>query len=258
MTSDFRDKSILIAGFGGLLGSVLVKALLNEGAKVYAFDLDVNKSSERLRELGVDVESERLFLKSVDITNENILENYMLQLDSIDGAINAAYPRNRGYGKTVEDVSLESFNENVSLHLGSAFVFMKICLKIFKSNKQPFSLVNVGSIYGVVAPDFEIYKNTSMTMPIEYAAIKSSIIHLTRYLSSYASDSRFKVNCISPGGIFDNHQEPFLSQYKNKTLGKGLLNVTDVIGPILFLLSDRSKFITGQNIIVDDGFTISS
>jgi NAD(P)-dependent dehydrogenase (short-subunit alcohol dehydrogenase family) len=153
-------------------------------------------------------------------------------------------------------VSLEDFNENLSLHLGSSFLFMQQCAAYFVRNKTPFSLVNVSSIYGVVAPKFDIYANTSMTMPVEYAAIKSAIIHLNKYIVNYVADSRFRINSVSPGGIFDCQPEPFLQAYKKHTLGKGMLDIKDVIGTILFLLSEQSQYMNGQNLVVDDGFSL--
>jgi NAD(P)-dependent dehydrogenase (short-subunit alcohol dehydrogenase family) len=142
------------------------------------------------------------------------------------------------------------------LHLGSSFLIMQQCAVYFKNNITPFSLVNIASIYGVVSPDFSIYENTPMTMPVEYAAIKSAIIHLNKYVSEFVHDSRFRVNSVSPGGILDHQPKEFLSKYKNKTHGKGMLLPEEVTSSIIFLLSDQSCYITGQNIIIDDGFTL--
>jgi len=107
-----------------------------------------------------------------------------------------------------------------------------------------------------MAPKFEIYEQTPMTMPVEYAAIKSAVLHLTKYASAYVSDSRFRVNCVSPGGLLDGQPEAFLNAYKNQTNGLGMLAAEDITGTIIFLLSDLSKAITGQNIVVDDGFSL--
>ena len=133
---------------------------------------------------------------------------------------------------------------------------MQQCAAYFKCVQNDFALVNISSIYGVVAPKFEVYNNTKMTMPVEYAAIKSALLHLSRYVVAYVADSRFRVNSVSPGGIFDHQPNDFVSKYASNTNGKGLLDSGDVIGAIVFLLSDSSKYITGQNIVVDDGFTL--
>ena len=116
--------------------------------------------------------------------------------------------------------------------------------------------MTISSIYGVNAPRFEIYENTPMTMPVEYAAIKSAVLQLNRYLASYISDSRFRVNSVSPGGILDQQPGSFLEAYKKQTLGAGMLKPEDITGSIMFLLSDASRYINGQNIVVDDGFSL--
>src|SRR5690606_6802959 len=115
---------------------------------------------------------------------------------------------------------------------------------------------NLSSIYGTATPDFSIYENTPMTMPIEYAAIKSALLHLNKYVSAYVNDSDFRINSVSPGGIFDHQPEDFLKAYKKKTLGSGMLMPDYIVGTVLFLLSEQSKYIVGQNILVDDGFCL--
>ncbi|BCK22159.1 SDR family oxidoreductase [Vibrio cholerae] len=252
-----ENKTIVVAGAGGLLGTRLVPALLKQGARVIAADIHVEAMRERLASLGVDLQDEKLSCCDLDVTKkESVKAFFNQQAQQIDGAVNATYPRNKTYGKHFFDVSLESFNENLSLHLGSAFFFTQQSAAYFKRQQQPFSLVNISSIYGVIAPKFEIYNNTPMTMPVEYAAIKSAIQHLNKYVVSYVNDSRFRINCVSPGGIFDHQPEAFLQAYKEKTHGAGMLDVKEVTGSVLFLLSEQSRYVTGQNIIVDDGYTL--
>ena len=117
-------------------------------------------------------------------------------------------------------------------------------------------LINISSIYGVIAPKFEIYENTLMTTPVEYAAIKSGLIHLTKYMAKYFKGMNIKVNTLSPGGILDSQPEDFLVKYKKECSNKGMLNKSDLKGTLIYLLSDMSKYVNGQNIIVDDGFSI--
>ena len=95
-----------------------------------------------------------------------------------------------------------------------------------------------------------------MSSPIEYSAIKSGIISITKWLAKYYKNKNIKVNCLSPGGIIDNQPKSFLEQYKKSCFSKGMLNPEDLNGTILFLLSDASKYISGQNIIIDDGWSI--
>lgn len=251
------ERRILVAGAGGLLGSNLVKELLKRDYSVVAVDLNESRTVERLNKVGVDQDSfPNLEVSTLDITNEPEVINFFESRCDIVGAVNTTYPRNSSYGKTLMDVTLASFNENISLHLGSYFSFMQQCAKYFQRVDRPLSVVNITSIYGVIAPRFEVYQDTKMTMPVEYAAIKSSIIHLTKYFSKFISDSRFRINCVSPGGILDSQPEAFLESYKKHTNGSGMLDVEDVIGCVIFLLGDESKFVTGQNLVVDDGFSL--
>lgn len=250
-----KNKTVLVAGAAGLIGRSVVQACLAHGAHVIASDLDVAAFKQRLPDDGVATDNPNLTLTTLDLQQADAIQA-LLEKYQPDGAVNCSYPRNKSYGKHFFDVSLQSFNDNLSLNLGSAFLLMQQCAAYFKQTQREFSLVNLASVYGVVAPRFDVYANTSMTMPVEYAAIKSALIHLSKYAAAYVADSRFRVNLVSPGGILDGQPEPFLQKYQAKTMGKGMLDATDVTGAIAFLLSDHARFTNGQNIVVDDGFTL--
>ncbi|PKM48962.1 MAG: short-chain dehydrogenase, partial [Firmicutes bacterium HGW-Firmicutes-7] len=95
------------------------------------------------------------------------------------------------------------------------------------------------------------------TMPVEYAAIKGAIINLTKYLASYLGKYNIRVNCLSPGGVYDHQPESFVKKYSQKVLlGNRMASVDDLTGTLLFLLSDDSKYLTGQNIVVDGGWSL--
>ncbi|MCO4799374.1 MAG: SDR family oxidoreductase [Colwelliaceae bacterium] len=256
MNNQLENQKILVAGAGGLLGVKIVKNALQQGASIIAADINIDLMKKRFLSEGIEIESGTVEYVKLDVTNESDVKKLFKSKLDITGAVNSTYPRNKTYGAHFFDVSLESFNENISLHLGSAFLFTQQCAAYFETNKAPFSLVNISSIYGVVAPKFDIYNGTSMTMPVEYAAIKSAIVHLNKYASAYVNDSKFRVNSVSPGGIFDSQPDDFLTAYKKSTHGKGMLDVEDVVGSILFLLSSQSRFITGQNVLIDDGFSL--
>lgn len=246
-------KTILIAGAAGLLGSALCLMLQQRGALVIAADVNLQHLQERLGSLGV---ADNTILHQVDFNQPDQVARLFESYPKLDGAVNCTYPRLPSYGRHFFDVTLESFNENVQHHLGVAFIFVQQAARHFSVSQHPLSVVNLASVYGVVAPKFEIYKQTPMTMPVEYAAIKAAILHLTRYVSSYVSDSRFRVNAVSPGGLLDGQPAAFLQKYQAQTCGKGMLNPIDVCGAVAFLLSDDSLFMQGQNLIVDDGFTL--
>lgn len=252
-----NNQTILIVGAGGLLGSNLVLSLLDKGCNVVATDIDVALMKNKLITVGINIENERLNLCELNIASEFDVKEFFENLSwHIDGAVNTSYPRNKKYGQHFFDVTLESFNENLGLHLGSAFLFTQQCAAYFMRTKRPFSLVNISSIYGVIAPKFKIYHNTNMTTPVEYAAIKSAIIHLNKYVAAYVNNSSFRINCVSPGGIFDNQDESFIQAYTRETHGKGMLEVDSIIGTVLFFLSNESKYITAQNLTIDDGFSL--
>ena len=95
-----------------------------------------------------------------------------------------------------------------------------------------------------------------MTSPIEYSAIKSGVIAITRWLAKYYKNRCIRVNCVSPGGILDQQPQSFLKKYRDSCTSKGMLDAEDVVGSVLFLLSQQSKYINGQNIVVDDGWSL--
>jgi NAD(P)-dependent dehydrogenase (short-subunit alcohol dehydrogenase family) len=109
-----------------------------------------------------------------------------------------------------------------------------------------------------MAPRFDVYAGTSMTMPVEYAAIKAGLEHMTRYVNAYMKGhcAQFRANCVSPGGILAGQDQQFLNRYGEHCLAKGMLDSKDITGTIMFLLSDNARHVVGQNIIVDDGFSI--
>ena len=134
-----KNKTILIIGAGGLLGAKVVETSLKLGAQVIAADISKNL----INATGLD--KEKVIFESVDITNTESVEDLFDKYGCIDGAVNCTYPRNKSYGAHFFDVKLDSFNENLSLHLGSAFLFTQQCAKYFKKHETPFSLVNISS-----------------------------------------------------------------------------------------------------------------
>lgn len=193
-------------------------------------------------------------INDVDQLNKSI-DKIHEKFTRIDAVINASYPRNKNYGRSFFDVSLEDFNENVNLHLGGYFLVMQKFAKYFCA--QGFgNIINISSIYGINAPKFKIYEKTDMTVPVEYAAIKAGIIHLTKYTAKYLKSKNITVNCISPGGILDDQPKSFLEKYNQECINKGMLNTKDLNSALDFLLSSGSKFVNGQNIVIDDGFTL--
>jgi len=254
-----KDKVVVVTGGAGLLGKEFVKGIMEFGGVGIVADLDESRGKQVEKELATSVPEGKCEFAMMDITSKDSIREVINYLHNkygkIDALVNNAYPRNKSYGRKFEDVEYNDFCENVNLHLGGYFLTSQQFALYFKEQGYG-NIINIASIYGVIAPRFEIYEGTSMTMPVEYACIKSAIIHLTRYMAKYFKGKNIRFNCISPGGIFDNQPEEFLRKYNVFGLTKGMLHKEDVNGTLLFLLSDMSKHINGQNITVDDGWTL--
>jgi NAD(P)-dependent dehydrogenase (short-subunit alcohol dehydrogenase family) len=243
------NKIIVVTGGLGLIGKAFVDSIIEQNGTPVIADI-----IEKPNSIGSGIEYIQM-----DITSKESVQNAILYLDKkysrIDAVINNAYPRNKNYGKHFFDVEYSDFVENLGLNLGGYFLTSQQFAKYFK--KQNFgNIINISSIYGVIAPKFEIYNNTKMTVPIEYSAIKSALIHITQYMAKYFKGYNIRVNAISPGGIFDNQPDTFLKKYKENCITKGMLNQDDLKGVTIFLLSDMSRYVNGQNIVVDDGFSL--
>lgn len=254
--SSLKNKAVIILGSTGLIGKNIVDAFLQSGAKVIG--VDINNSLLKKQEK--HYRDEPFEAICADITNikqvKSLINSSSSKLKGIDAAVNVSYPKNKAYGTDLWDISFNNFSDNISRHLGGYFFFMRECAKYSIKEKRDFSLVNFSSIYGLIPPNFDLYKGTKMTLPAEYVAIKSAIQSLSQYLSSYTKGSKFRVNCICPGGVLDGQDKLFLKRYNSFAHSKGMLNPKDIIGLTAFLCSDDSKYIRGQNIVIDDGFSL--
>ena len=172
----------------------------------------------------------------------------------IDGLVNNAYPRSKDWGNKFEDIKLDSWKQNIDWQLNSYF-YMSQQVAIQMAKQKSGSIINMASMYGVVAPDFTVYDGTNMTMPAGYSAIKGGLINLTRYMASYFGPKQLRVNTVSPGGIFDNQNITFVQNYEKKVPMRRMGTPDDIAPSVVFLLSDESKYITGQNLIIDGGWT---
>ena len=195
----------------------------------------------------------------MDITEAGSIEQAITdckkQFASLDACVNSAYPRTANWGVQFEDLEIGVVQENLKLQLGGAILLTQKMMKHFDSQGHG-NFIHMSSIMGIAAPKFENYEGTSMTSPIEYSAIKSGIISMTSWLANYYKNKNIRVNCISPGGILDQQPQLFLEKYRANCSSEGMLDPEDVTGTVLFLLSDQSKYINGQNIVVDDGWSL--
>lgn len=255
-----EGKVIVVTGGCGLIGSRFVTALADAGATAVAADIDAEKASALAQRLMDEQPDRRVEGAACDITDavslDRMRDDLLRRHGRIDGLVNNAYPRNARYGSMVEDVTFSDFRDNLSMHVGGYFLTMQRLLPALREAPKGGAIVNMGSIYGVVAPRFEVYDGTRMTMPVEYAAIKSGVLHLTRYFAQYLKRDAVRVNAISPGGIEDGQPQSFLAAYNAHGGTKGMLDADDLVGTLVYLMGDGARFVTGQNIIVDDGWSL--
>lgn len=253
-----NGKVVIIIGGAGLLGSAFCKGLLQHGAIVILADIDIEKCHAVCSDINYADAKDSLFPDVVDITDKQSINSLINRVNEkfgkIDAVINNAYPRNKNYGRKLEFVEYNDFCENLNINLGGYFLSTQQFAKFFV-NQCYGHVINISSIYGVVPPRFDIYNGTSMTMPVEYAAIKAAIQHLSIYFMRYYKGTPLRFNCLSPGGVKDNQPSEFLKAYSNYSQFKGMLEPEDLVGTIVFLVSDLSSSINGQNIVVDDGWS---
>lgn len=246
---DLKNKVIIVAGANGLLGKEIGRQLINHEAKVVLadiqFETDFSKDSNAKYHLDL----------SSNDSIKGLVDKTVKHFGRIDGLINAAYPRTPDWGSYhFEDNPFRHWKENVDLQLNSVFYLDQQVALVMEQQKSG-SIVNFGSIYGIVGNDFTIYEDFGGTSPVEYSAIKGGIINLTRYLASYLGKYNIRVNCVCPGGIFDNQRKEFVDRYTHRCPMKRMGQPEDIAPLCLFLVSDGSKYITGQIIAADGGWT---
>jgi len=240
-----QDKIIIVTGGSGLIGKAIIEDIQKKGGFVINIDLSV-ESDLRKGTLQTDITNDTSIIVAVS--------NIISEFGRIDGLVNNAYPRTKDWGKKFEEIIPNSWRKNVDMQLNSYFVMSQTVLKHMKT-KRSGSIVNIASIYGVVGNDFTVYEGTKLTSPAAYSAIKGGIISFSRYLASYYGKENIRINCVSPGGIFANQHPIFVKNYEHRVPLKRMGQPNDIAPTVSFLLSDEAKYITGQNIIIDGGWT---
>lgn len=244
---NLKDKVVLITGGLGIQGPEHAKAFKKVGAKVVITDIK-----------GGDYKMDVTEPDSVKQGVDKIIKEH----GQIDVLVNNAGATGKQVSRAAapfEDQLLEDWEHILKVNLAGTFLCSQAVGK-FMAKQGKGSIINIASIYGLVGPDFSIYKQAEyggkkMGTPTAYAASKGGVISLTRYLASYWADKGVRVNCVTPGGIFDNQSEDFVKAYsKNVPMGR-MARKDEISGAILYLASDLSSYVTGANIVIDGGLT---
>jgi NAD(P)-dependent dehydrogenase (short-subunit alcohol dehydrogenase family) len=255
---NLRNKVAVITGAAGLLGKEFVRALSENGAIVIAADIAKDKGN-KLNKFHTPLEA-KVHFKHLDITKTKSISELIDFADrnhkKIDIWVNSAYPKTKDWGVKLESIPVSSWQKNIDAHLNGYCFCCRAAAEYMKKKKSGGSIINLASIYGILGPDFSIYKNTNMTMPAAYSAIKGGIINFTRYLASYYGEYNIRVNCISPGGILDKQPKIFIKKYQEKTPLRRMAEKEDISGGVVYLASDSAKYITGHNLVIDGGWSI--
>jgi len=250
---DFGNKVIVITGGLGLIGRQLVLAFAEYNGLVVVADIDKGRFEELFAKI------KNLYFEKLDISDpvdiESCIERIIGKWEKIDVWINCAYPRTADWGRWMDDITFDSWNKNIQAHLGGYFWTSKLVLNHMKKRRSG-NLINFGSIYGTLGPNFDIYEGTKITMPVVYSAMKGGILSLTRYYAALYGPYNIRVNSICPGGVYDQQDDIFVEKYSKLTPLKRMAHAYEIAMPVLFLASDSASYITGHTLMVDGGWSV--
>ncbi len=268
MAADFtlQDKVVVVTGALGRLGSSFVKALLAAGARVAA--LDVVDDADRGRALFGEPGPERLRLYAVDVTSKASLKGVLAQIEAAWGAphglINNAAIDAPPDAPASENGPFEDYPESsLERMLDVNVKGVVYCCQVFgaaMARAGAGSIINISSIYGILSPDQGLYqyrrdRGENFFKPVGYSVTKSALINLTRYLAVYWGKSGVRVNTLTFAGVFAEQDPEFLEPYTRKVPLGRMAEPSDYDGPVVFLMSDAARYMTGANVVVDGGFT---
>lgn len=250
-----KGKVALVTGGAGLYGRQIVEALAEAGAKTFLAARSLDKleavaAAERAR--GHDVTALPLDLSS-DESIEQLHATIIDRAGRCDVLINNAVARSALNGWKHE---LDDFDASLRVNASALFKITELFGATMRANKAG-SIINIGSMMGMVGLELGNYVGTDMMpdpSPI-YHYEKGGMISFTRWAASVLGVDGVRVNCLSPGGFFNNQPEPFVKNYSDRTQLGRMANSTDMKGAIIFFASDASLYITGTNLPVDGGYT---
>lgn len=249
-----KNQTALITGGTGWLGTSMAEALLELGAEVFITGRDESKGEELLSKLSG---SGRLhFLKTHAEHEESIvkcIQRASAISNRIDVLVNNAYT---GKSSSLESIELEEWNKSLQMGITSYFLFTKYAVPVMRTNGG--SIINIASMYASVSPQFSIYEDTRFYSSPAYGAAKAAVIQFTRYAACDLAKYKIRVNSISPGAFPSKpvqESEKFISRLSEKNPLGRIGEPWELKGPISFLASSASSYVTGHNLFVDGGWT---
>jgi len=258
-------KTAFVVGGLGLIGREVSLAFASAGAKTIILDLNSEEGAAFTKEL--TRANYNAHFKLLDCANldeiEINLSNLIYELNCPDIFINCSYPRTEDWGKnSFSEVTLETFRQNINIHMNSYVWLAHLMARNMVEAKKKGSIIQLGSIYGILGQDLSVYEGTDMKENMTYSVIKGGITSFTRQMASYYGKNNIRVNTLVPGGLLghsagksDTQSPIFVDQYSKKTPLKRLGRPDEVASTALFLASDAASYITGSTIIVDGGWS---
>ena len=259
------NKVVVVTGGAGLLGQVFCQALVNAGAHVAIVDLDLASAETAAKKINKS-DAQKVVAFESDITSPEsvtqMVANVVKQLGRIDVLVNNAASKGSSldaFFESFEDYSLKTWREVMSVNIDGLFLVAQAVGKQMKKQGGG-SIIQTSSIYGVVAPDQRIYEGSeyngrAINTPAVYSASKAAVNGLTNYLSTYWASSKIRVNSLTPGGIASGQNSEFNKKYSNRVPLGRMGEASELVGALIYLASDASSYVTGQNLIVDGGLS---
>ncbi len=258
---DLQGRVALVTGGAGHIGSAICDALAEMGANIVVIDINKELCETKKGQIIDEFNVEALSIV-IDLTNEQELrkipDRVLKQLHSIDILVNCAAlvgtSSLKGWGVEFKEQNSDTWRLALEVNLTVPFILTQACSDAL-IRSQHGSVINIGSIYGLLGPDMQIYEGTSMGNPAAYAASKGGLMQLTRWLATILAP-KVRVNSITLGGVSRGQPESFYSKYVKKTPLQRMASEEDIKGAAVYLASDLSSFVTGQNLVVDGGYTV--
>jgi len=266
---DLNGRVAIVTGGVGLLGAEFCRTLAEAGAVVAVVDLNASASQETADTLTKS--GYKALAVPTDITKPDsvdaMVEKVVPEFGRIDVLVNSAAldPKfdpdaaKKGIAPgAFEDYPLDDWNAALNVNLTGMFLVTQACAKQMVKQDKKGSIINICSTYGLNGPDQGIYIKDGERVafkPVYYTVTKAGVMGFTKYLAAYYAGTDIRVNALTPGGVFNNHEEYFVKNYSAKTIMGRMANKDEMNGALLFLASDASSYMTGNNVVVDGGWT---